>query len=505
MKKITEQSGIKVRVLGASNPFSKTGRSSGYLVSIKGKTFLVDCGAPIFELLTWSEIEELAAVLATHSHDDHRRWFTDLVLFRFYVCRNSPKLKLMTSERIHEQFKQTSKSALEMSLSFDSKQVVDVPYSQFVDTVILGPRAKYYIDHSSLTTNKLGNWRVLDRHGNIIPPSRGKVIINPKTHSQRLLFKDPQTNLWIEPESYYPYNSDVFYEENNIKHIDEAGFTIEVFKSHAWHGLPTVGIKFSTENETVIFSGDTVYDINLFKQLTQEIRELKLGNLSRQEFERAPVIIGDINNYIQKTWSEARYQEAKNMYQSAVVFHDTATVNSVVHTDYHAVKDIEADKVVLVHTPDRFVSTELMVHHDKSYRIVQNQIYEEVNGKIFTLDADIYFKQADMFFVGYANEEGDFKVIEKNDMLLDVIPASEPTEYKELFRVELFQDIQGRYCKYLHNQGFEYRLRNDNKIEQVLTTDEGSYGKIYEPMPRILAPFSPKPRKREKTDTSVRH
>ncbi len=76
--------GIEVWILGDFGPFSRTGKSIGYQVTIEGRKFLVDCGAPIFDIIGGDEISEIDGLIITHCHDDHKRWFTDIALYYYY-------------------------------------------------------------------------------------------------------------------------------------------------------------------------------------------------------------------------------------------------------------------------------------------------------------------------------------------------------------------------------------------------------------------------------------
>ena len=101
--------------------------------------------------------------------------------------------------------------------------------------------------------------------------------------------------------------------------------------------VPAIGIKITTDKETLVFSSDTVHDKELWIQLYTEKKIQKL-NMSKKEFESAPVIYGNINDYIERVWSEERYIKATNDFNNAVVIHDIAGRNSIVHTDYEKLK-----------------------------------------------------------------------------------------------------------------------------------------------------------------------
>ena len=53
---------------------------------------------------------------------------------------------------------------------------------------------------------------VTDIEGNIVGPDKAKIIISRETGRPRLLFKDPDCKEWIEPDSFYPFSSNVFYD-----------------------------------------------------------------------------------------------------------------------------------------------------------------------------------------------------------------------------------------------------------------------------------------------------
>ncbi len=64
---------IVVRVLGDCGPFSRIGKSIGYQVTIGQFSYLVDCGAPVFQQLGGHKLKEIKGLIVTHCHDDHKR------------------------------------------------------------------------------------------------------------------------------------------------------------------------------------------------------------------------------------------------------------------------------------------------------------------------------------------------------------------------------------------------------------------------------------------------
>lgn len=133
-KKIRE--GISLKIIGDTGPFSLVGKSICYQLEVGEELYLVDCGAPLFELIGAEKLMKVKGVFGTHSHDDHKRTFTDLALFYLYGGKGTKKLPLITTETIHEEYHKSSKAALERTLSLDSKRVVDVPYDVFVEKIL---------------------------------------------------------------------------------------------------------------------------------------------------------------------------------------------------------------------------------------------------------------------------------------------------------------------------------------------------------------------------------
>lgn len=348
--------GITVRILGDYGPFSRMGKSIGYLVSIGHSIYLVDCGSPLFQQMGGHKIKTIKGLIVTHCHDDHKRWFTDIALFYKYAPDVSRKILFLTSEVINEELVKGSGPAIDRSLSHDSKSIVDIAYEDYINHQLIGPGAKYKI----ITRNE-GNGSsclsVSDNSGNPVPPDRAKIIISSKTGRPRLLFKDPHYNEWVEPESFYPFSSEVFYERDKNIFRDPEGFTIEAINAPVWHGIPAIGLKFQTDTESLIFSSDTVHDVELWKQLYSEKRPQR-SSLTKKEFDAASVICGDINDYIERTWSKERFQDAVNAFKEAVVIHDIAVRNSAVHTDYRKLKNttLQKDKTILTHSPDTMTS-----------------------------------------------------------------------------------------------------------------------------------------------------
>lgn len=466
---------IILDVIGNTSPFSLMGESSGYMVTVNGSTYLLECGSPVFPVLGYKGIGEIRGIFASHSHEDHKRWFTDIVLFSFYNPIYRRRLRLITSEVILEEFAKNSKGALERSLSRDSKRIVDMSYEKMVDGVIIGPRSKYFI---KLKSTKVGRFQyvVEGRDGNEIGPEKAKLFINPIANRPRLLFKDDEMGEWIEPESYYPFSSTSFYEENqNIHYDDEAGLAIKAVKSSVWHGVPTIGFKFMTDKSRILFSADTVYNPKLWKELYEEYRPQRFDRISREEFEESSILYGNINDFIERTWSRQRYESAMSAYDGSFVIHDVARKNSIVHTDYADIANAAIPNLLFTHNPDNLVAWRPILTSGKKLAFRDGSVFESVKGKLYRLDADIYIHHFSCDLVGYSSKKGDFKVIEK-DGLLGIVDNDSQEE--GLLRVNLYQDIAGEYYPILTDPNKFYRSRPDGKVEEVTVHKDSSSGVV---------------------------
>ncbi|OGW23879.1 MAG: hypothetical protein A2X59_11795 [Nitrospirae bacterium GWC2_42_7] len=471
--------GITVKILGDFGPFSRMGKSIGYQITIGDSSHLIDCGSPLFQQIGGHGLKKIKGLVVTHCHDDHKRWFSDLALFNMYAPNFSDKIKFITTEDINAEIIKSSGPALDRSLSSDSKSVTDIPYEAYIDVSVIGPFARYRIVSRDEGKGRT-SFHIEDRNGNEVGPDVAKIVINQKTGRPRMLFRDPYYKEWVEPESFYPFSSSVFYEENQNIYCDE-GFTIEAVKSPVWHGITNIGVKIKTAGETLIFSSDTVNNKKLWFELYTEKRGQTL-NMSEKEFESAPVIYGDINNYIERTWSEERYIDSLKAFNEAVVIHDISCKNSVVHTDYEKLGDttLNMEKVILTHSPDRMTSEWVLSNTGKTFKIKDNKFYEMVGEKLCEMDADVYHKEDGKYFVGYKNNEGKYSVLEKNG-LLGISPNGwDAKDGSLLYKVELYEDISGKYFPKLDNENSTYFERKDGKVELVEFSEKGSSGKIVE-------------------------
>lgn len=472
--------GILVRVLGDYGPFSSMGKSIGYQVSIKESSFLVDCGSPLFQQIGGHGLKAIKGVIITHCHDDHKRWFTDLSLFALYSPDIPHKLPVFTSEAINEALLISSGPALNSSLSADSKTVVDLAYDDYIDFRLLGPKAKYRIARRDTAAGGT-IVEVVDEHGDLVGPERAKVVISAKNGTLRLLFRDPEYREWVEPEQFYPFSSLTFYaEERNLYH-DPAGYTIEAINAPVWHGVPGIGLRFSTATESVVFSGDTVHDTELWQALHSEKRPQRL-NSSRLEFEAASVIYGDINDYIERIWSHERYHEARASFDDAVVIHDIAVRKSVVHTDYRRLEHtvLQQERTLLTHSPDKMTSEWALSNAEKSFLIQGRSFSEVVGADLLPLDAAVYHKQGGHYYVGYRNPNGAVTVYE-NDGTLNLGGEWDLEKGTALYKVDLYEDIGGKYLpKLADGQGSHYAELPDGRVELVTYGENGSRGTVVE-------------------------
>jgi len=470
---------IILDVMGSTSPFSMMGESSGYTITVNGQSYLLECGSPVFPTLGYDGISRVKGIFATHSHEDHKRWFTDIVLFTFYNPLFKHKVKLISSEVVLQEYTKNSKGALERSLSADSKRVVDIPYDQMVQNVIVGPRSRYRIVLKA-AENGFFHYEVEDRAGNRIGPEMAKIVINPEANRPRLLFRDPETREWVEPESYYPFSSRVFYEENrNLFHDEEAGLTVEPLKSSAWHGVPTVAFRFRTAKNSLLFSADTVYKPPLWKELCEEYRPQRFQNISPEAFEKSSILYGDINDFIERTWSRERYENAMSAYNGSVLIHDVARKKSIVHTDYVDIANHPIKDLLFTHNPDNLTALRPILTSGKKIVVQGGKPYESVKGVLHELDADVYVHHFSGNMVGYRAPEGAYKVIER-DGILGIVEAE--CEEQGLMRVDLFEDIGGEYFPLLKETHRFYTVRADGQVEEITLKKRSSRGVVVKGM-----------------------
>jgi metal-dependent hydrolase (beta-lactamase superfamily II) len=488
--------GITVRILGDSGPFSKLGKSIGYQITIGKTTYLFDCGATLFQQIGGQNLKNVKGVIISHCHDDHKRWFTDMAIFNRYAKDITNKVHLLASEDVNSELFSMAQPALDRTLSDDSKTIIDVPYDRYVDYSMLGPAARYRIAAMDEGDGK-SRFCIIDREGNIPGPERAKIVISDITKRPRMLFRDPDLGEWVEPESFYAFSSNLFYEENKNVFSDPEGFTIEAIKAPVWHGLPNIGIKIRTQSETLIFSSDTVHNTDLWKQLYKEKRNQNL-QMPRMEFESASVIYGDINDYIERTWSEQRYEEAVKSFADAVVIHDISVRDSIVHTSYDVLKKttLNSSKTILTHSPDMITSEWVLSGMEKRFRIKGDDFFEISGDKLYPMNADIYHKENGRYYVGYKNDNGNYLVYKKDGMLY----LSDKEVSGGLFRVDIYEDVSGKYFPKIEDESRVYRERKDGKVEIVEYTDNGSRGEIVEDCrPRLAA------ERKEKSKLRVRN
>ncbi len=473
------ETGILIDIIGEGRPFSKYGQSISYHLNVCGYHYLVDCGAPIFEHIPHHHIEKINGLFATHSHQDHKRWFTDLALYLKYKVTGDRRLNLITTDPIHKEFMSDSRGALERTLSSDSCRVIEVPYRDFVNQVPFGPSPKYRIVEADGETGD-GKWTVVTHDGEPVSPDRAKVIVKGQNQASRprMLFRDPETSMWVEPRQYYSFHSDVFYQQDwqPVRHESSTNsVTITPVKDPVWHGPPTIGIEINTPDERVVFSSDTVYDPDLWKRLTFETQDMTFRNISKQEFQSSRVLQADINDLIQKQWSEQRYRNARNFYRDAVVIHDCGPPGDPVHTDYASLRGLECSELVLTHCPDRFISEFPIAIHGKTFHVKENQLFERTTNGTFPVKADVYMRESDSAYVGFKTGDGLFNVVKQNGSL-EMVRRNKEVSGQSLMNVDLYRDIEGRYFPYLDDNRKTYEVISEDRVERVTRWEDGSSG-----------------------------
>jgi hypothetical protein len=154
-----------------------------------------------------------------------------------------------------------------------------------------------------------------------------------------------------------------------------------------------------------------------------------------------------------------------------------ARKNSVVHTNYEDICGAEIDQLLFTHTPDNLTAKRPILKSGKRIVFRNGRIYEWVDGHLFCFDADVYVKHFSSCYTGYRSRKGAYKLISKN-ALLGVVGAAGPE--KGLMRLDLYEDINGRYFPVLKEPNKFYRVRADGQVEEVTVEATTSYGRLVE-------------------------
>lgn len=466
--------GIKVRILGDSGPFSRMGKSISYLLEVGTSQLLIDCGAPMFQLIGGRALKNIRGLFVTHCHDDHKRWFTDMALFYRYAPDYSEPLTLLTSDDVQTELVRASGPSLDISLSPDARHIVDLPVEEYYRRIAVGPRAKYRVVDGRATG---GGLAVVGPDGAPVDPAQAKVVVNPVTGRARLLFRDPETGAWVEPSAYYAFSDPAFYDADPRLYHDPEGFTVEAINAPVWHGLPTVGLRVRYGGETLVFPSDTNHDLELWQQLVDDRRTPRHG-MDPAAFAQAAMIEGDINDFIERTWSERRYAEAVATFSEGVSIHDVSGPRSVVHTGYDQLSRTALDpaRTLLTHSPDRMTSQWVLSKVDKTFCVRDSRIHEVVGETVWPMCADYYHKERGRYFVAFRDRDGAH-LVQERDGMLHLSTSEEPQHGPVACRVRLYEDVAGHYLPLLDEAaGQTYRRRDDGRVERIESHADGSTG-----------------------------
>ena len=172
------------------------------------------------------------------------------------------------------------------------------------------------------------------------------------------------------------------------------------------------------------------------------------------------------------------------------MIHDVARKNSVVHTNYEDICDANIDQLLFTHTPDNLTARRPILKSGEQIVFRNGRIYECVDGRLFAFDADVYVKHMSSCYIGYRSKKGAYKIISKNG-LLGLVDEACPE--KGLMRLNLYEDINGRYLPVLKEPNKFYRSRTDGQVEEVTVDETMSVGRLVENMRGRLR--KPGPRK----------
>jgi hypothetical protein len=155
--------------------------------------------------------------------------------------------------------------------------------------------------------------------------------------------------------------------------------------------------------------------------------------------------------------------------------------DSIVHTSYNKLVNtsLRKDRTILTHSPDRITSEWALCSTEKVFRVKDDQYYEVVDDKLYPMNADIYHKENGRYYVGYKNNKGLYAVYEKDGMH-QLCLKKEVCEGEVIYRVDLYEDICGRYLPVIESENEYYKYRKDGRVEIVKVKEQGSTGTVVE-------------------------
>jgi ribonuclease BN (tRNA processing enzyme) len=368
-------SGIELEVLGDSPLFSRAGKGVSYLIRAGGTRLLLECGANPFWRLGPEGLAGLSGVIVTHAHFDHHRYLSEIALFyRYGLGRAVP---VLSTEAVSRDLRACLAPSLVRTLSDDARRVIDVPYERFIRDVRLGPRPRYRIELRGDGSRAAP--RAIDvRTGRVANPRLAKVVLAAPEASPRLLVFDREHGEWVDPEDFYCFGERAFYlGGNRVWKCRRSGLVVRALKAPSWHGMSSSAILFQRGGARLAFSGDTVYDPELWAELAERKRKQRLPS-SRRSFLAAEVVRARPDRLAERVWSPRRLREALAAYDGAVVFHDADYPGSVVHTIYAKLSAAAGGAsarwkgLVLTHTPERFTSLHPITYPGAVFRVTSS-------------------------------------------------------------------------------------------------------------------------------------
>jgi hypothetical protein len=124
--------------------------------------------------------------------------------------------------------------------------------------------------------------------------------------------------------------------------------------------------------------------------------------------------------------------------------------------------------------------------YKKTFLVQGKTFCEVVDNNKHPMNAAVYDKREGKYYVGYRNPSGITTVYEK-DGILNLGGEWDWENGTELYRVDLYEDVGGKYFPKLTDVRFCYKERPDGRVELVTSNEDGSRGIVVENLRGLLA------------------